>query len=116
MRVDFRLRQKIQDSIVRQRDDFVDFVRRAETIKEVDKRHAAFKRGDMRNQRKILCFLNAAGAEHGAACLTHGHHVGVIAKDGERMGRNGTCGDVQDEGGQLAGEFVQRRDHQQQSL
>ena len=49
MRVDFRLRQQIQDSIVGQRDDFVDFVRGAETIKEVNKRHAAFKRGDMRN-------------------------------------------------------------------
>ena len=49
MRVDFRLRQQIQDSIVGQRDDFVDFVRGAETIKEVNKRHAAFERGDMRN-------------------------------------------------------------------
>ena len=49
MRVDFRLRQQIQDSIVSQRDDFINFVRGAETIKEVNKRHAAFERGDMRN-------------------------------------------------------------------
>ena len=49
MRVDFRLRQKLKDSLVRQRDDFVDFVRGTETIKEVNKRNATFKRGDMRN-------------------------------------------------------------------
>ncbi len=49
MRVNFRLRQQIQDSLVRQWDDFVDFVRGAETIKEVNKRHATFKRGDMRD-------------------------------------------------------------------
>jgi hypothetical protein len=89
---------RIQDSVVRQRDDFVDFVRGAETIKEMNKRHAAFERGDMRNQRKVLGFLNAAGAQHGAAGLAHGHHVRVIAKDGERVGGNGTRGDVQYKG------------------
>ena len=48
MRVDIRLREEIQDCFVSQRDDFVNFVRGAETIKEMNKRHPAFERGDMR--------------------------------------------------------------------
>ena len=113
MFIDFILRQQAEKGIVRQRGDFVDFVRGAETIEEMYKWHPALQRGDMRNQRKILRFLDAAGAKHRAAGLAHGHDVRVIAKDRERVGCHGARGDVQHKRHQLTGEFVQRRDHQQ---
>ncbi len=113
MFIDFILRQQAEKGIVRQRGDFVDFVRGAETIEEMYKWHPALQRSDMRNQRKILGFLDAAGAEHRAAGLAHGHDVRVIAKDRERVGCHGARGDVQHKRHQLTGEFVQRRDHQQ---
>ena len=111
MGVDLRLRQQIQDSIVSQRDDFIDLMRGAEPIKEMNKRNPAFECGDMRNEGKVLSFLNAAGAQHGATGLPHGHDVGMIAKNRERVGGNGTCSNMQNEGGQLTRKFVQRRDH-----
>jgi hypothetical protein len=40
----------------------------------------------------------------------------VIAEDRERVGGDGAGGDVQNKRHQLAGQFVQRRDHQQQTL
>ena len=75
MRIDVSLRQQIQKGVVRQRNDFIDLVGRAKTIEEMNKWHSAFQRGDMRNQCEVLRFLHAAGAEHSAAGLTHGHHV-----------------------------------------
>ena len=44
---DFILRQQPADGVIRQWHDFVDFVRGAETVEEMNKRHAAFQRGDM---------------------------------------------------------------------
>ena len=103
VRIDLSLWQKSEDRIVSQRNDFVDFVRCAEPIKEMNKRHAAFQRRDMRNQREVLCLLDAAGAQHGAARLTDRHHVGVIAKDGEGVSRDRTRGDMQHKWRQLSG-------------
>ena len=48
---------------------------------------------------------DAAGAEHRAAGLTHGHDVRVIAEYGERVGCHGAGGDVQNKRHQLAGQF-----------
>ena len=91
----FVVRQQAADGVIGQRHDFINFVRGAETIKEVNKRHAAFERGDMRNERKVLRFLHACGAQHSAAGLAYGHDVRVIAKDRQRVGRHGSRGDVQ---------------------
>ncbi len=75
MGINVSLRQQVQYGVIRQRNDFIDLVRGAKTIEEMYKWHSTFQRGDMRNQREVLCFLHAAGAEHSAAGLTHGHHV-----------------------------------------
>ncbi|MNN62383.1 hypothetical protein D3C81_1776800 [compost metagenome] len=40
--IDLVLRHQLQNRVVRQRDDFIDFVRSAETIEEMNKRHPAF--------------------------------------------------------------------------
>ena len=91
-------------------------MRSPKTVEEMNKRHPALKRGDMGNQRKVLGFLDAAGAQHGATGLAHGHDVGMVAEDRERVGSDGTSGNVQDKRHQLTGQFVQRGDHQQQPL
>ena len=113
---DLILRQQGANSVIRQRGDFVDFVRSTETIKEMNKRHPALQGGDMRDQREILRFLNAAGAQHGAPGLADRHHIGMVAENRQRVGGDSAGGDVQDKRHQLAGQFVQRGDHQQQAL
>ncbi len=98
MGIDIRLWQQIQKGVVCQRNDFIDLVRGAETIKEMNKRYATLKGCNVRNQREVLCFLYAAGAEHGATGLAHGHHVGMIAKNGEGVRGYGTGSNVQNKG------------------
>ena len=113
---DLLLRQQAADRIVGQRHDFVNLMRRAEPVEEVNKRHAALERRNMRDQRKVLRFLHATGAQHGAAGLAHRHDVGMVAKNRQRMGRDGARRDVQHKGRQLPGQFIQRGDHQQETL
>lgn len=43
---------RIQNSVIGQRDNFIDFVGRAETIKKY-KWHAAFQRRDVRNEQSL---------------------------------------------------------------
>ena len=81
VRVNLVLRQQVANGVIRKRGDFIDFMRSAEAVEEMDKRHPALKRGDMGNQRKVLGFLDAAGAQHGATGLAHGHDVGMVAED-----------------------------------
>ncbi|MNE03085.1 hypothetical protein D3C80_955750 [compost metagenome] len=94
MRIDLRLRHQLKNCAVGQRHDFIDFVGSTETVKEMNKGHAAFERRYVRNQRKVLRFLHVTGAKHRATRLTDGHHIRVIAKNRQGMGRHGTCGDV----------------------
>ena len=82
----------------------------------MNKRHAAFQRGDMGDQREILRLLNACGAQHRAAGLAYRHHVRMIAENRERMGSDGTRRHVQHKRRELARELIERRDHQQQAL
>ena len=116
MGVNFRLRKQVSDRVISQRDDFVDFVRGTETVEEMNKRHAAFQRRNVRDQREVLRFLNAAGAQHRAAGLAYGHDVRVVAEDGQRVSGNGTCRNVKHKRRELPGQLVQRWDHQQQPL
>ncbi len=78
---DLIARQQVTDRLISQRDDFVDLMGGAKTVKEMNKGHPAFQGRNVGDQGKILRLLDAASAEHGAAGLAHGHDVGVIAKD-----------------------------------
>ena len=98
------------------RFDLVDFVRSAETVEEMHEGHAGFQRGILRNRGKVLCFLNVVRADHRQARLTAGHHVGMVAENRQSVRGNGTSGNMNDERGQFAGDFVQVRNHQQQAL
>ena len=98
MLVNLLLGHQRAQGVVRERHDLVYLVRSAKTIKEVNKWHAAFQRRDVGDKGKILCFLHATGAEQGTAGLAHRHHIGVVAKNRQRMGGNGSRGNVQHKG------------------
>lgn len=116
MRINLRLRQHLLERVITERGNFVDFVRGPETVEEMNKRHAAVETGNLRNQREILRFLHAGGREQGATGLAYGHHIRMIAKNGQRVGGYGARSDMQHERRQFTGQLVQRRDHQQQTL
>ena len=63
--------------------DFLDFVRCAESVKEVYERHAALYGCEMSYRREVHNFLHAAFGKHCAACLACCHHVLVVAEDAE---------------------------------
>ena len=75
MCINFSLRHQAANRVICQRDDFVDFMRGAETIKEVNKGNPAFQGCDLRDQREVLRLLYACGAQHGAAGLADRHDV-----------------------------------------
>ena len=102
--------------VIGQKFDFLDFVRSAETVKEVHKRNAGAQRGSLGNGREVVGFLNGVGAQHGKAGLTAGHDVGVVTEDGQRMVSQRTGGNVHDERRKFAGDFVHVRNHQEQTL
>ena len=90
----------------------IQFVAGAETVKEMHKRHAGFKRGGLGNKRHIHCFLRVVGAEHSPTGLAYGHYVGVVAED--RQSRRGDSARRHVEHGrrEFARDFVHIRDHQ----
>ena len=61
--------------------DLLNFVRSAETIKEIDERKAAFKSCHMSDRCKVHYFLYGRLAEHTCTCLATCIYVRVIAKD-----------------------------------
>ena len=96
--------------------DLLDFVRGAETVKEVQEGDAALDCGEMGYGRHVLGFLYGAGCEQREAGLAACHHVLMVAEDGkcvrsERAGRN-----VEDCGQHFACDLVHIRNHQQKAL
>ncbi len=61
--------------------DFLYFVRGAETIEKIHKRHPAFDGSQVGNSRQIHYFLNRAFGQHGKTGLTASHYVLVISKN-----------------------------------
>ena len=100
----------------RQHLDFLDFVRRTETIKEVHERHAAFDGRQMGNGCQVGTFLDAGTAEHSPARVATAHDVGMVTEDGHGVSPDGTGGDVQDDRFQFARQAVHDRNHQHQAL
>ena len=96
--------------------DFLDFVRGAEAVEEVDKRHACLQRGKMCHTGQVHNLLYRAFAQHGEARLTAGHHVLVVAEDTQGMAGQCTGGYVEHARQVFTGNLVHVRDHQQQAL
>ncbi len=96
--------------------DFLDFVGCAETVEEVDERHAALERCEMGNGCEVHHLLNGAFAQHREACLASRHDVLMVAEDTQRVGSESTCRNMEYAGEKLAGDFIHVRDHQEKTL
>ena len=99
-------------------DDFnlLNLMRRAETVEEVDERHAALDGDEMRDSGEIHDLLHARLTQHRTARLTRCHNIALIAENIEGGSRQSTGAHMEDTGKELAGNLVEVRDHQQEAL
>ena len=100
----------------RQIVDFVDFVRRAEAVEEVEERNARFERRHLGDHRHVLGFLNARRRKHGESGRAGVHDVAVIAKDRKSMACQATRGNVENRRREFAGDFEHVRNLEQETL
>ena len=70
----------------------------------VNQGDAGFKGRRGRDQGEVVRLLHRAGRKHGPAGLTDGHHVLVVAEDGQALRGNRARRHVEDGAGELAGE------------
>jgi len=109
-------RQQREQFVVRDQSDLGDFVRRPESIEEVQERDAGAQRGELPDGREIMGLLDRARRQHGEPRLAARHHVGMIAENRQRVGGDRAGRDVHAERGQLARDLEHVRDHQEQPL
>ena len=96
--------------------DLLQLMARAETVEEMQEGNAGLQRGHVRHQRHVHGLLHGVGSEHGEARLPAGHHVGMVAKDGQRVVSQRARAHMEHARQQLAGNLVHVRDHQQKAL
>ena len=96
--------------------DGVQLVRGPEAVEEVHERYPGGQRRRVRHQRKIVGLLHRCRRQQRKSGLPSGHHVGVVAEDGQPLSREGTSRHVHYRAGQLARDLVHVRNHQQQTL
>ena len=96
--------------------DFAYLVAGAESVEKVEERHAGFKRGKVRDKRKVHDFLHGIGGQHGKTGLTARHYVRMVTEDVKRVRGKRPGADVEHGGKKLARDFVHIGDHQQQAL
>ena len=61
--------------------DFFDFVRSAETVKEVHERNARTQSRSLGDRGHVMSFLYRVGSQHGKTGLTAAHNVGMVTED-----------------------------------
>ena len=91
-------------------------MRRAETVKEVYKRHLARDGRKVCNRRKIHNFLHVAFCKHGKTGLASSHNIGMITKDIKSMRSYGTGAHMKYRRKTLCSNLVHIRNHKEQAL
>ncbi len=104
------------DSLVRDRQNLADFMRRTEAVEKVHERNAGFESGNLRHQCHIGNFLDRVGSQHRPTGGPTGHHVGMVAKDRKRVRSQRAGRHVHRGRGQLTRNLEHVGDHQQQAL
>ena len=94
----------------------VNFMRGAEPVEELQERNAGLVGGEVGDEREIHLLLNGSRREQSETGIAAGHHVGMIAKDGERLSREGAGGHMEHGRDQFSGDLVHVRDHEKQTL
>ena len=102
--------------VVVEQGDLVDLMGGAEAVEEVQERNARAQRRRVRDEREVVRLLHARRAQERPPGAARRHHVGVVAED--RQGVSGQCprSHVDDRRGQLAGDLVHVRQHEEQAL
>jgi hypothetical protein len=116
MGADLVLVHQPAELIVRQQLDLGDLVGSPEAIEEVDEGNAAGQGGHLRDAGEVVRLLHRAAAQHAPAGLPAGVDVRVVAEDGQGVGGHRPRRHVKHRRGQLAGDLVHVRDHEEQAL
>ena len=98
---------------IRNNFDFLDFVRRTETIEEVDNRNTTGNGRRMDDSSQVHDFLNTGFTHHADARAAHSHRIVVAGKNRVAVGSNRTRSDVENARQQFAGnlEHIAEHDH-----
>ena len=102
--------------LVGQLFDLADFVRGPETVEEVQDWNPRLQSRGLTDAGKVMGHLDRTGRQHRETGLAGSHDIGVVAEDRQRVGRDGTGGNMHTEARQLAGDLVHVRDFQKQAL
>ena len=65
--------------------DLLDLMAGTEAVEEMQERQAGLDGAQVRHGGDVLRFLDTAGSEHAETRLAAGHHVLVVAEDGQGM-------------------------------
>ncbi|MPM48231.1 hypothetical protein SDC9_94955 [bioreactor metagenome] len=96
--------------------DLLNLVGGTEAVKEMHKRKSCADCRQMRNGAEVHNLLSAGRSQHGKAGHTAAHNVGVITENGQCMGRQRSCRNMEHAREELACNLVHIRNHQQQAL
>ena len=96
--------------------DFLHFMGRTESVKEMHKGDAAFDGGQVGHQGQVLGFLYGRGREHGEAVCRQAMTSPWFAEDGQSLCGQGARRHMKNAGAGARRRFVHVGDHQQQSL
>ncbi len=96
--------------------DLLDLMRGAESVEEVQERHARLERHDVRHAREVHHLLYGRGGDHCESGLAGRHDVLMVAENRQRLRGQRARRHVEHAGKQLAGDLVHIRNHQQQAL
>ena len=96
--------------------DLLVLMRGTEAVEEVQEGNLALDGCQMGDRGQIHDFLHAALDQHCKTGLAACHDVAVITEDVQRLGSNGTCGNIEHAGQLLSSDLVHIGDHQQQAL
>ena len=107
---------EVPELLIADERNLVDFMGGTKTIHEMQKGNSRVERGDLRNDRHIVCLLHRKGRYHGQSAATDDHRVTVVSIDGKCLTRQRPRGNVDDRGEEFAGNLVKIRNIEQQAL
>ena len=95
---------------------FLYFMACAESVEEIDERHAAFNGRQVGNAGKIHDFLYIRFSKHGTAGGSRTHYVLMVSENRKGVVCKGAGGDMEDAGKKFTGYFIHIRQHEKHSL
>ena len=110
------LRHQGRQQAIGQRLHLLDFMGGAKSIEQVQKRQPPQQRGPHGDGSKIPRLLHRSRAENRATSRAASHHIAVVAKDREALGRQGPTRHLHHHRQALPRPAVEVGEHQQQTL